>query len=80
MAAAEDATKGRSLMEYARDRRRDGCEVCALPDVIRVQMAQASDKKIRRPIVLAWLRDEHGIEVADSAMTTHVNGHHDTAL
>ena len=75
---AEDA-KGRSLMEYARDRRRDGCEVCSLPDEIRTQMMGASDKKIRRPIVLAWLRDEHNIEIGDAAMTAHVNGHHDAS-
>lgn len=76
--AAEDA-KGRSLMEYARDRRRDGCKVCALPDEVRAQILRASDKKIRRPVVLAWLRDEHQAEIGDSDMTVHVNGHHDAA-
>lgn len=77
---AEDGT-GRSLAEYARDRRRDGCPVCALPTDIREQMARASEKKIRRPVVLAWLRDEHNITIGDVDMTTHVNGHHDsTAL
>lgn len=77
--AAEDA-KGRSLLEYARDRRRDGCAVCSLPDEIRVQMARASEKKIRRPVVLAWLRDEHNIEIGDGDMTAHVNGHHDSSV
>lgn len=76
---AEDGT-GRSLAEYARDRRRDGCPVCALPPDIREQMARASEKKIRRPVVLAWLRDEHGTEIKDTDMTVHVNGHHDAAV
>lgn len=76
---AEDGT-GRSLAEYARDRRREGCPVCALPTEIREQMARASEKKIRRPVVLAWLRDEYGTEIKDTDMTVHVNGHHDSAV
>ena len=76
---AEDGN-GRSLVEYARDRRRDGCSVCALPEEIRNQMSRASEKKIRRPVVLAWLRDEHNISIQDTDMTVHVNGHHDSAV
>lgn len=73
---AED--KGLSLLDYAKKQRRKDCPVCALPVEIRQQMAGASEKKIKRIVVLSWLADAHGITVSPSDMMTHVNGHHDS--
>lgn len=68
---------GLSLVEYVRERRRAECPVCRLPDAIRQQMAGASDKKIKRTVVLSWLKDEHKIDVTDSDLTTHYSAKHD---
>ncbi len=78
--AAEDAESkgGRSLMDYVHEKRRAECPVCRLPDVIREQMATASDRKIKRSVVLAWLSDEHKIGLSDADLTSHYSGHHDS--
>lgn len=68
---------GLSLDAFARAKRREGCPVCALPDDTRLQILGASERGIRRPTVLAWLRDEIKAEIRDTDLTTHVNGHHD---
>lgn len=68
---------GLSLVDYAREKRREGCPVCALPDAIRGQMANASDKKIKRSVVLDWLREEHAVDMADQDVSTHINARHD---
>ena len=73
---AED--KGLSLLDYARKQRRRDCAVCNLPADIREQMAGASEKKIRRAVVLSWLADAHGISISTTDMTTHSSGHHDS--
>ena len=73
---AED--KGRSLAEYVRDKRRAECPVCSLPDDLRSQMANASDRKIKRSVVLAWLQEEHGHTLTDMDLTSHHSGHHDS--
>lgn len=74
---AED-TKGLSLVDYVRKQRRKDCAVCALPTEIREQIASASDKKIKRPIVLAWLEHAHGIKLDLAAVSAHAAGHHDS--
>lgn len=74
---AED--RGLSLVEYARKKRTADCAVCALPDDIRQQMAGASDKKIKKATVIAWLKEQRDIQITASDMTTHVNGHHDSS-
>ena len=80
MAAAEDATKGGlSLVDYVREKRRESCPVCALPDALRQQMALAGDRKIKRSVVVAWLNDEHRAAVTEDDINSHVNGRHDRA-
>jgi hypothetical protein len=76
---AEDPRKGGlSLLEYVRERRRAECSVCALPDALRDQMAKASERKIKRAVVVAWLLDEHGHTITEDDINAHVNGRHDT--
>ena len=70
---AED--KGLSLLDYARKQK--PCVVCDLPDAVRVQMVNASAKKIKRVTVLAWLKDQHTITLANADLTRHAAGHHD---
>ena len=70
---------GLSLMEYVREKRKESCPVCALPDAVREQMASASDRKIKRSVVVAWLRDEHKAEVSEDDINSHVNARHDKA-
>lgn len=77
--AAEDAKGGLSLVAYVQQKRRESCPVCALPDGLRQQMATASDRKIKRAVVVAWLRDEHGASVSEDDINTHVNARHDKA-
>jgi len=75
---AEDPSKGGlSLVEYARKKRAADCPVCHLPEGIRQQMLTASDKKIKRSVVLAWLAEEHGITIDDAVLTVHYSGKHD---
>ena len=68
---------GLSLIEFVQKQRRAECAVCSLPDEVRQQMAKASDRKIKRATVLAWLREEHKIEIADAILTTHYSAKHD---
>ena len=77
--AAEDATKGGlSLVEYARKQRQADCPVCRLPQEAREQMLTASDKKIRRSVVLMWLKEVHGVDLTDAELTSHYSGKHDS--
>jgi len=75
---AEDPSKGGlSLVEYARKKRAADCPVCQLPEGIRQQMRMASDKKIKRTVVLEWLTQEQGLAITDSDLTVHYSGKHD---
>ncbi|MCC6619513.1 MAG: hypothetical protein IT341_10805 [Chloroflexi bacterium] len=68
---------GLSLVDYARRERIKDCLVCTLPDNIRAEVKAASSKKIKRGVVVAWLRDVHKIDMPIDAMMAHSNGHHD---
>lgn len=70
--------KGLSLVDYARKQRRADCAVCQLPDELRAQIKQASDKKINRDTVIAWLEEVNKIRLTRDQMTTHYSGHHDS--
>lgn len=67
----------RSLVQFAKDKRRENCSVCKLSDEVRRQMREASDKKIPRRVVKEWLETEHSKKLTDTEMTTHSSGHHD---
>jgi hypothetical protein len=60
-----------------RDQKRKACPVCALPDVVRQQLAAASDKGIKIALQVEWLRSEHQAKVTPSDLTTHRAGRHD---
>lgn len=75
--AAEDAKGVLSLVEYARKQRRTDCVVCALSPEVRHQMLNASEKKIKRTVVLAWLEEVHGATITDGQLTAHYSGKHE---
>lgn len=76
--AAEDAKGVLSLVDYARKQRQADCPVCHLPADVREQMMGAGDRKIRRSVVLAWLREVHGAAITDTELTAHYSGKHDS--
>jgi len=69
----------RSLVQFAKDQRRKGCPVCALPAAIRAELAQAREKHIPRSIQLGWLVAEHGIKLTAAQFDSHNSGRHDQA-
>lgn len=68
-----------TLVDFARKERRRDCAVCQLPAEIRTQMLAASDRKIKRAVVMDWLKQVHGVAITDEALTVHYSGHHDAA-
>lgn len=77
MAKAATEGAGRSLTDYIRAKRREACAVCSLPDELREQVRIASTKKITRDVVLAWLREEHGVSLSRDDFQAHQAAHHD---
>ena len=69
-------SKGLSLLDYANKQK--SCVVCDIPEELRAQIRDASAKRIRRSTVLAWLKEEHGVEITAAELTSHTNGRHDT--
>lgn len=74
---AKPSTPTLGLVDYVKAKRREACRVCQLPDDVRDQLATASDKGIKRGVVLEWLRESVGIKITDSELTVHKNGRHD---
>lgn len=72
-------TEPLTLTQYVQQQRRQECPVCQLPDDTRRQMAGATDRGIKRAVVLAWLEAEHKVKIADSDLTSHYSGKHDAA-
>lgn len=77
------AKQALSLTAFARGKtmeaRRAECPVCQLPAEVREQIASASDRGIKQPTVVEWLREMIGVEIARDALQTHRNGRHDEA-
>lgn len=73
MAAGERVT----LVEYVRQKRREACPVCQLPDDVRGQLVDATRKKIKRALQLEWLA-ELGYDISDHDLSAHYSGRHDT--
>lgn len=67
----------RSLVRFMRDKRREGCPVCALDPAVRQQLAEASTRKIPRAVQLEWLHAEVRTKVTADDLSQHVNGRHD---
>lgn len=67
----------RSIVEFAHDQKRKGCPVCEVPLVIRQQIVSARAKRITVPVVLEWLKSEHGIRLTRGQIRLHYGGMHD---
>lgn len=73
-----DAKAKRSLSQYVRDKRREGCPVCALSPQLLTEIRAASKNKIPRDVVLEWLKIEHGVKVTHQEIVAHANARHDS--
>ena len=77
MTAKKKPTGTRSLVQFHRDKRRQGCPVCSLDPKILEQLRAAASAKIQRPVQLEWLRKECGVTITDHQLTAHYSGRHD---
>jgi hypothetical protein len=68
---------GRSLVDFVRAKRREGCKVCRLPPEVLVQLRDASAKKIPRSQQLEWLATDYGIVIDPSELDSHRIGRHE---
>ena len=70
------------LAEFARartiDARRAKCPVCKLPRAVRTQMRDANKKNIPVPVIVEWLKQEHGVTLGDDVVRGHARAQHDT--
>lgn len=69
----------RTLAQFARDKRREGCPVCVLPVEVRQELRAAGDKKIPVAIQLEWLKAELGVTVGVEQINSHRSGRHEEA-
>lgn len=67
----------RSLSDFVRDKRREACPICALPENVRADIATARDRHIRTAVVLEWLAKEHGLTIEPQQLTQHGTAKHD---
>lgn len=67
----------RSLKQFERDKRKAGCKVCALPEDVRQQLREASEKKIKVNVQLEWLRVEYEAHITLTELQTHRSGKHE---
>ncbi len=67
----------RSLVDFARAKRRSGCKVCKLPPPIADELKAARDRKVPRAVQLEWLNTEHGLKITGMDLDMHRNGRHD---
>ena len=80
MAGNPPSSKGRSLIEFVRDKRREKCKVCQVPDELRRELVAAKGKKIGQEFMLMWLANDHGFELTADELQGHNAGHHDRQL
>jgi hypothetical protein len=73
---AHSSRPARSLTQFVRDQRKNGCKVCALGAEVIQQIKTASRNKIPQQIVLDWLREEHGADVTAADLRAHSNQRH----
>lgn len=63
------------LKEFARRKRREAtrkdCTVCKISQKLQQEIREAKSKEIRYPVVAAWLKEVHGINVSVTALTQH---------
>lgn len=68
-----------SLVEFVRDERRKDCPICKLPESVRAQLQEASQKKINMNTQVRWLNEVHGADVSYDDLKRHKDGRHDYA-
>ena len=68
---------GRSLLDYALDKKRAACKFCSLPADVRAQLIEARNHKIRVPEQVEWLASEHGITMTRADFEAHHSGRHE---
>lgn len=74
---AELVLKRRPLAEYVKAKKRENCKVCALGAPTLLQLKEARSKKIGRPVMVEWLKDEFNLTITHSDLDSHYNGRHD---
>lgn len=70
------ANVGRSLRDFVRDKKREGCRICALPPDILEQVKSASVTKIPRATVIEWLKAELKTTFTSDEFDKHTSGRH----
>lgn len=75
--AGTDDEQVMGLVEFMKQKKRDACPVCQLPDEVRKQLSIASDKGIKRRHQLEWLKKEVGVELTNGDLNSHYAGRHD---
>jgi hypothetical protein len=68
-----------SLVDFVQAQRREGCPICALPEGVREQLAEAPEKKIKLADRVKWLREVCGADVTVADVSRHLNARHDYA-
>jgi hypothetical protein len=67
-----------SLDEFAREKRREGCPVCALPASVRAILATAGDKGHKVALQVEWLKVKCGVQdIGVAELGAHRNGRHE---
>lgn len=67
-----------SLDEYAREKLRATCPVCALPAATREILAGAGDKGHKVALQVDWLKVKCGVQnIGAAELTAHRNGRHE---
>ncbi len=68
----------RSISEFVRDKRKVNCPVCKVPPKIRVQVNDARQtRNVTMPVILEWLKSEHGIALTLEQCRRHYAGMHE---
>lgn len=78
--AGDTGKRKPSLVEYAREKKREKCKACQIPVELRREMARVRDKKLPQEHIIGYLRDIHHISVTADDLQAHHAGHHDRQL
>jgi len=79
LAAVPVTLPRRTLAEFLRDKRREGCPVCALSPEVRQCLAEAAAKGTAKvPEQVEWLNTDCGAHITISDLTQHRSGRHES--
>lgn len=65
------------LVDYMKEKKREACPVCKLPEFVREQLALAKEKKITRRDQLEWLDKVVHADISNRDLDAHYSGRHD---